>query len=191
MRKAALLLVACLCAVVPVSATLVVPAEFRQVVAESGLIVRGRVTDVRAVETRDVGVDSIVTVAVENVIKGQADRYVYVRVPGGEIGRYRFVMVSAPVFRVGQRAMLFLKRGQDNLWRVTGLNQGVFRINPDPVTGLPVVPPPLVAGKTASTTGPAERGDPRRKLMPVQEFESLVRLVILTPPGQAVPRGGR
>ena len=191
MRKAALLLIACLCAIVPVSATLVVPAEFRQVVAESGLIVRGRVTDVRAVETRGVGVDSIVTVAVDNVIKGQADRYVYVRVPGGEIGRYRFVMVSAPVFRVGQRAMLFLKKGQDNLWRVAGLNQGVFRINPDPVSGLPVVPPPLVAGKTASMTGPAERGDPRRTLMPVQEFESLVRLVMLTPPGQAVPRGGR
>jgi hypothetical protein len=100
-------------------------------------------------------------------------------------------MVSAPVFRAGQRAMLFLKKGTDSFWRPIGLNQGVFRIHPDPVTGQPVVPPPLVSGRTASATGPAVRGDPRRRLMPVQEFESLVRLVLLTPPGQAVPRGGR
>lgn len=191
MRKAALLLIACACAAVPLSATLVVPAEFRQVVAESGLIVRGTVTDVRAIEVRNVGVESVVTVAVENVIKGQSDRFVYLRVPGGEIGRYRFAMVSAPVFRAGQRAMLFLKRGADNIWRPFGLNQGVFRIHPDPVTGQPVVPPPLVSGRTASATGPAVRGDPRRRLMSIQEFESLVRLVLLTPPGQAVPRGGR
>jgi hypothetical protein len=191
MRKAALLLIACVCAAVPLSATLIVPAEFRQVVAESTLIVRGRVTDVRAVDIRDVGVETVVTVAVENVLKGQSERFVYLRVPGGEIGRYRYVMVGAPVFRTGQRAMLFLKRGPDNFWRPFGLNQGVFRIHPDPVTGLPVVPPPLVAGRTAPLKGPTERGDPRRKLMPVQEFESLVRLVMLTPPGQAVPRGGR
>jgi hypothetical protein len=191
MRKFVLLLIACACAAVPLSATLVVPAEFRQVVAESGLIVRGTVTDVRAIEVRDVGVESVVTVAVENVIKGQSDRFIYLRVPGGEIGRYRFVMVSAPVFRAGQRAMLFLKRGTDNVWRPIGLNQGVFRIHLDPVTGQPVVPPPLVSGRTASPTGPAVRGDPRRRLMSIQEFESLVRLVVLTPPGQAVPRGGR
>jgi hypothetical protein len=100
-------------------------------------------------------------------------------------------MVSAPVFRPGQRAVLFLKRGSDNLWRPIGLSQGVFRINPDPITGQPVVPPPVVTGRNAPSRGPAERGDPRRRLMSVQEFESLVRLVMLTPPGQAVPRGGR
>jgi hypothetical protein len=191
MRKAALLLIACVCAAVPLSATLIVPAEFRQVVAESTLIVRGRVTDVRAVDVRDVGVETVVTVAVENVLKGQSERFVYLKVPGGEIGRYRFVMVSAPVFKTGQRAVLFLKRGADNFWRPFGLNQGVFRIHADPVSGLPVVPPPVVAGRNAPRTGPAERGDPRRKLMPIPEFESLVRLVMLTPPAQAVPRGGR
>jgi hypothetical protein len=191
MRKSVLLLIACASAAAPLSATLVVPAEFRQVVAESGLIVRGTVTDVRAVQVPDVGVESVVTVAVENVIKGQSDRFVYVRVPGGEIGRYRFVMVSAPVFRAGQRAMLFLKRGADNLWRPLGLYQGVFRIHADPATGQPVVPPPLVGGRTAPLKGRVVRGEPSRKLMSIQEFESLVRLVMLTPPGQAVPRGGR
>ena len=186
-----MLLAACALAAVPLSATLLVPVDFREVVSTSGLIVRGRVTDVRAIEVRDVGVDSIVTVAVEGVRKGQSDAFVYVRVPGGEIGRYRFVMVGAPVFKPGQRAVFFLKRGSDAYWRPIGLSQGVYRVQADPATGRLVVPPPLVGGRTASLTGPAVRGDERRKPMSVGEFESLVRLVMLTPAATAVPRGGR
>ena len=185
------LVVVCVLAVVPLGASLVIPADFREVVTEAGLIVRGRVTDVRAVEVRGVGVDSIATVAVEGVIKGQSDAFVYVRVPGGEIGRYRFVMIGAPTFRAGQRAVFFLKRGADGFWRPIGLTMGIYRVQPDPVTGQPVVPPPLVGGRTAPVRGPAVRGDERRRSMPVAEFESLVRLVMLTPAGQAVPRSRR
>jgi len=191
MRKAAILLVAGVCATIPLGATLLIPAEFREVVAASGLIVRGRVTDVRTIGARDTSVESIATVSVEGVLKGQSESFVFVRVPGGEIGRYRIVMVESPVFRAGQRAVFFLKRGPDNFWRPVGLSQGVYRVQPDPLTGQPVVPPPLVGGRTAPLTGSPVRGDPRRRLMPVAEFESLVRLVMLTPPGQAVPRGGR
>ena len=68
---------------VSVSATVFVPTEFREVVAEAGLIVRGRVTDVRSVDVPGRGVDSIATVAVENVIKGNPTQFVAVRVPGG------------------------------------------------------------------------------------------------------------
>ncbi len=175
----------------PLEATLFIPTEFREVVRDAGLIVRGRVTDVRAVEVRGVGVDTVVTVAVEAVIKGQSEAFVFLRVPGGEIGRYRFVAVSAPVFRVGQRAVFFLHRGPDSAWRPVGLTMGVYRVQPDPISGLPVVPPPVVGGRNAPVRGPAVRGDARRRLMPVAEFESLVRLVMLTPAGQAVPRGGR
>jgi len=191
MRAFAAVAVALGLAVVSLGASLVIPTDFREVVTEAGLIVRGRVTDVRAVEQRGVGVDTIATVAVENVIKGQSDAFVSVRVPGGEIGRYRFAMVGAPVFRPGQRAVFFLKRGADNFWRPVGLTMGVYRVQPDPVTGRPVVPPPLVGGRTAPARGPAVRGDQQRRLMPVAEFESLVRLVMLTPAGQAVPRGRR
>jgi hypothetical protein len=186
-----MVLVACACLVAPMGATLVVPVEFRQMVAEAGLIVRGRVTDVRAVAVRNRGVDTIATVLVEGVVKGQSDGFVSIRVPGGQIGRYRFVMVGAPTFTTGQRAVFFLSRSADGFWRPIGLTQGVYRVRPDPVSGLPVVPPPLVAGRTAALTGPTQRGDPRRRLMPIAEFESLVRLVMLSPPGTAVPRGGR
>jgi hypothetical protein len=47
-----------------------------------------------------------------------------------------------------------------------------------------------VPGRTTSI-GPIVRGDPRRKLLPIQEFESLVQLIVAGRLGQAVPRGGR
>ena len=50
---------------------------------ERGLIVRGRVTDVRAIEV-PAGVESVATFAVERVLKGPAGDFVSVRVPGGD-----------------------------------------------------------------------------------------------------------
>lgn len=175
-----------------VSATIVIPAEFREVVSEAGLIVRCQVTDVRAVALPEGGVESVVTIAVESVLKGQAaSGFVSMRVPGGERGRIRHVMVGAPTFKPGQRALLFLRQGVDRAWRPIGLTQGVYRVQAEPESGRPVVQPPVVAGRTATISGATVRGDARRRLMPVAEFESLVRLVLASPPGQAVPRGGR
>ena len=171
-------------------ATVVVPAEFRQLVTESGLIVRGRVTDVRSFVAANNTIDSVATIAVETLLKGQAETFVSVRVPGGEIGRTRYVLMGAPTFRVGERAVLFLKRGGDNLWHPIGLTMGVYRVQAEAPTGRPVVRPPVLPDRTTPATGPT-RGDVQRRMMPVTEFESLVRLVMTTPTGQAVPRGGR
>jgi len=173
------------------TATVVVPAEFREVVSDATLIVRGRVTDVRSFVVVGNLIDSVATVAVESVLKGQADTFVPVRVPGGEVGRTRYVLLGAPTFRVGQQAVFFLKRGPDNAWRPIGLAMGVYRVQAEPSTGRPVVRPPVVPGRTAAARGPTTRGDTRRRSLPVTEFESLVRLVMAAPPAQAVPRGGR
>ena len=172
------------------AATLFVPAEFREIVADAGLIVRGHVNDVRVIEVQGSGVESNITIGVENVLKGAANGFISVRVPGGDVGRLRHVMLGAPVLRPGERAMFFLKRGSDSLWRPVGLSMGVYAINTDPLTGQALVHPPVVVGRTASV-GPIVRGDSRRKLLAMQEFESLVRLVISGRVGQAVPRGGR
>jgi hypothetical protein len=154
------------------------------------LIVRGRVTDVRSVSVPGNGIESIATVAVESVLKGQASAFVYVRVPGGEAGRSRVVMVGAPTFRNGQRAVLFLRQSTtDSSYRPIGLTLGVYRVQPDPRTSRPVVAPPLVSGVTEGRFGPAVRGDTRRRLMPIQDFESLVRAVVASS-GQAVIRRG-
>ena len=137
------------------------------------------------------GVDSIATVFVENLLKGQASSFVYVRVPGGTIGSIRYTMVGAPTFKPGQRAIFFLKPGvTDTTYRPVGLTMGLYRIQAEPRTNRQVVQPPLVGGRTTAAAGPAIRGDVRRKLMPVAEFESLVRLSMATRT-LAAPRGGR
>jgi hypothetical protein len=190
MRSALVVLAVALFITPPVRAHVTVPTEFREVVTVASLIVRGRVTDVRSVAVPGAGIDSIATIAVENVLKGQTfGGFVYVRVPGGESGRYKFVMVGAPTFKVGQRAVFFLQPGlSDSAYRPIGLTLGVFRVQADPQTGRPVVEPPVVPGRTTSLLSSVARGDPRRKLMPVQEFESLVQLILAVPAPPPPPK---
>jgi hypothetical protein len=190
MRWTAALALVVVIAGASLTATIFVPAEFREIVADAGLIVRGRVTDVRPIAVPGTGVESIVTVGVETVLKGAANGFVSLRVPGGELGGYRHVMLGAPVLRPGERAVFFLRRGSDSLWRPVGLSMGVYPVHNDPRTGQGLVRPPIVAGRTASL-GPIVRGDTRRKNLAIQEFESLIQLIIAGRVGQAVPRGGR
>ena len=168
-------------------ATLLVPAELREVVTDASLIVRGTVTDVRSFVVSGNAIDTVATVAIASRLKGEADGFVGVRVPGGEVGRTRYVMTGAPTFRVGQQAVFFLKRGPDSSWRPIGLSQGVYRVQAEAGTGRAIVQRPVV---TESSRAPVARGDVRRRSLPVAEFESLVRLV-LAAPSQAVPRSGR
>ena len=190
LTAAALMLVV---ASVALHATLTIPADFRTVVNDASLIVRGRVTDVRSVQTPNIGVESIATLAVENVLKGRADAFVYVRVPGGIIGNRRYSTVGAPAFRVGQRAMLFLRpNNTDTTYRPIGLTMGVYPIQTDPATGkVVIVEPPVIADTTTSANGAVVRGDRRRVPSSVPEFESLVKLAMTTPPAGAVNRGSR
>jgi hypothetical protein len=160
-------------------ATVVAPVSFREAVTEAALIVRGHVTDLRAVELTT-GVETAVTLAVDRVLKGAAADFVTVRVPGGTIGRYRYVFVGAPTFTPNEQVILLLKRGSDNALRPIGLWQGVYRVEAMPGTGQPAIAAPAVAPQTAAT-GQVVRGDTRRKLISVTEFESLVRLVMAAP----------
>jgi len=170
------------------SATVVVPADFKEIVADAGLIVRGHVTDVRAIVVADLGIETVATIAIDSTIKGAASDFVSVRVPGGVVGRDRFVMAGAPTITRGEQAVFFLKRDvAAGGWRPVGLTMGIFVIHASPAGRTPVIDAPLVAGKTASV-GPVVRGDARRTPMAVTEFESLVRAVAY---GQAAARASR
>jgi hypothetical protein len=83
-----------------VHATVLVPAEFREVVQGSALIAYGRVVDVRA-QWGDgrARIDTVVTVEVASWLKGGSDQEITFKVPGGEMGRYRSVIIGAPVFQ--------------------------------------------------------------------------------------------
>jgi len=173
------------------SATVTIPTEFQEVVADAALIARGRVTDVRAVAVRNQPVETVATIAVDAVLKGESVDFVTLRVPGGVIGRYRWVMAGAPTLAVGQQAIFFLKRDTvQNAWRPVGLGLGIYRVQPEPATGRAVIAPPLIAGQNTATDGTVVRGDVRRRFMNVPEFESLVR-VVMAGHAASVQRGRR
>jgi hypothetical protein len=164
-------------AVTPLLAAEETALEFRAVVAEASLIVRGRITDVRAMEVPDRGVETVATLAVDAVLKGTTDGFVSFRLPGGQIGRYRTVMEGAPTVAVNETAVIFLKRDPNNAWRPVGLGSGVFAVHADLASGQPVVYAPVLLNRTASA-GPVVRGDARRQTLGVQDFESLVSVVV-------------
>lgn len=164
------------CAAVPTSASTILPADFRATVTQATVIVRGRVTDVRAVRSVAGEVETVATVAVEATLKGDARAFVSMRMPGGTIGRYRTVMPGAPRVEVGETGVFFLKAAPGGtLWPV-GLSSGIYRVTT--TGGRALVTPPILPGVTTATTGIVRRGDTRRKLLPLSEFESLVALVL-------------
>jgi hypothetical protein len=151
------------------SATVVIPASFQEMVDASELIVHGRVRTVRGQSTEGRrSIESLVTVDVTSTIKGEAATTVTFRVPGGEVGRYRVVMVGAPVFEEGDEVVLFLDGRAPSMPMPFGLHQGVYRVSRR--TGEPRVAPlvPVDAGRVV-------RGDPARRPVALDEFAVAVR----------------
>ena len=165
-------------------ATVIVPAEFREVVAGSDLIAYGRVVDVRpqwADERRRI--DSVITAEVLSWFKGGSDRTVSFVVPGGEIGRYRQVTIGAPSFAAGEEVFLFLKTQGSPIPYVFGLNQGVFRVKTDDRGARKVTTPALLAVSAEPET--IRRGAVSRRPMPVDDFTSQIRAVMADGRGAA------
>jgi hypothetical protein len=174
MRRLILIVALMLCAR-DLRATVLLPAEFREIVAGSQIIVYGRVAAVRAEWSDDRRrIDTIVTVAAGSYLKGGPGSTVTFRVPGGQIGRYRNVMVGAPQFQSGEEAILFLSAAGPSIAHVFGLSQGVFRVRVDVRTGRRlVVPPVLMAQGDAPQT--ITRGDTSRRQLSLDDFAATVR----------------
>jgi hypothetical protein len=157
-----------------VGATLLVPADLRELSRSARAIVRGRVAalDARWTDDRRT-IETLVTIEPEASIKGMLGQPVQFIVPGGMLGRYRSVVVGAPQFVVGRRVIVFLSWHGPSYPYVVGLSQGVFRIEAA-LDGTPiVVPPPIIAPPEGSTR--IVRGDASRRPLPVVEFEQRVR----------------
>ena len=122
----------CLAVAPPANATVILPATFADVVEGSQLIVYGRVVDVRSEMTAGRrSIHSFVTVAVEQALKGRPGARVIFRVPQGQVGRYRRIIVGAPEFSVGEEVVVFLTGNAPAIPTVFGLNQGVRRLRGD------------------------------------------------------------
>jgi hypothetical protein len=155
------------------SAMVVVPAEFSEMVTASDLVVHGRVV---AIRPQIVGnrrtIETVISVAVVDALKGQPGETVYFRVPGGQVGRYRRLMVGAPAFVEGEEVVLFLKGRAPGVPFPFGLSQGVYRVVRAP-SGQSLVTPPTVA----EAPGRVVRGDPSRRPMELAAFARNVRAI--------------
>lgn len=160
-----------------VRATVLLPAEFREIVGDSQIIAYGRVVDAVPELTDDrKRIETIVTFEVETYLKGGPGETLTFRVPGGQVGRYRSITVGAPVLVNGTEAVLFLRKPDEGLPYVFGLNQGVFRVQRDLRTQSRLVVPPLLArGDTPETV---VRGALSRQPVPLEAFGAQVRSVM-------------
>jgi hypothetical protein len=165
------------------SATVLLPAEFREIVSGSQVIVHGRVIDVRS-DWVDGGtrIESAVTIESATFFRGAPVATVTFRTPGGEVGPYRNVMVGAPVFRVGDEAVWFLKAHGTAL-HIFGLNQGLFRVRIDARTGRRlVIRQPLISRGAAAER--ITRGDTTRRPLTLDAFGAEVRAALQRGAGQ-------
>jgi hypothetical protein len=157
------------------SATTILPTDFPEMVAASPTIVHGRVVDVHAQTTAGRrSIESLVTVAVIDPIKGPAASRIVFRVPGGEIGRYRRVVVGAPEFATGEEVVIFLSGQAPAVPAPFGLNQGVYRVTR---AGGQAMVTPLVA----AAAGRVVRGDPARRPLTIEAFTRQVRAIVERP----------
>jgi hypothetical protein len=131
-------------------------------------IVHGRVVEVRSTlgGPRRV-IESFVTLAVIESLKGAAGATVTFRVPNGQVGRYRRVVIGAPEFVQGDEVVVFLRGRPPGVPSPFGLSQGVYRIVRDGDARAFVTPPAVSRGIAAERV---VRGDPVRRPMPVAAF---------------------
>ena len=173
-----LIVLACVLRATGVGATVIVPLDLGELSRGAGAIVRGRVAAVDSQWSDDRrSIQTIVTIDVENTLKGPLGSTVQLVVPGGTAGRYRSIVVGAPGFLVGQRVVVFLRWQGPSHPYLFGFSQGVFRVvTAGDGSGTVVIPPPIV-GPVAEST-PIVRGDITRRPLSLAAFEQQVRLLM-------------
>ena len=153
--------------------TVVIPADLGELSRDAMAIARGRVAALDTQWTEDRGtIETIVTLEVESYLKGALGATLRFKVPGGELGRFRSVVVGAPEFEVDQRVVVFLGARGPSVPYVLGFNQGVYRVS-HTGGGWMVTSPVMMPAAGGSLR--LVRGDPARRAQPLGDFEQAVR----------------
>lgn len=155
--------------------TVLIPADLGELSRDALAIARGRVVALEAQWTEDHGtIETIVTLEVESYLKGDLGATLRFRVPGGEFGRFRSVVVGAPAFAVDQRVVVFLGARGPSVPHVLGLSQGVFRVSRAADNSGWLVTSPVLASNSGGAVR-VVRGDPARHALALGDFEQTVR----------------
>lgn len=170
-RVAAAVVLAAMAGAAAPRATTVLPVDFDAMVAGSHTVVRGRVVDVRSrMSAGRRSIESVVTLAVADAVKGSPSGEVVFRVPNGQVGRYRRMTVGAPEFAAGDDVVVFLSGSFPAIPIPYGLSQGVYRVARD-AAGRAVVGGPQPGEERVV------RGDPARRPIDVDAFLRHVRAI--------------
>jgi hypothetical protein len=161
----------------PSRATVLVGADFADLARDARAIARGRVVAVDGQWTADHRtIETMVTLQVESYLKGALGPTVQFRVPGGDLGRFRNIVVGAPAFQVDERVVVFLGATGPSVAYILGLSQGVFRVGRGPDASTWLVTPPAIMPSTVTVK--IARGDTARRPVPLPEFEQRVRTIV-------------
>lgn len=114
-----------------VRGTTVVPPSFDELVRDSELIFRGRVTAVKSDwsgEGKGRAPATWVTFAVERTLRGNAGETITLEFMGGEVGSKRLVLAGWPKFEVGDRGVFFVENREGRVCPLMRLRHGKYRI---------------------------------------------------------------
>jgi len=114
-----------------VRATTVVPPSFDELVRDSELIFRGRVTAVKSDwsgEGKRRAPATWVTFAVERTLRGSVGETITLEFMGGEVGQKRLVLAGWPKFAVGDRGVFFVENREGRVCPLMRLRHGKYRI---------------------------------------------------------------
>ena len=157
-------------------ATVLIPADLGELSRDALAIARGRVAALDSQWTEDHGtIETIVTLEVDTYLKGSLGATLRFRVPGGDLGRFRSVVVGAPAFAVDQRVVVFLGARGPSVPHLLGMSQGVFRLARSADSSGWLVTTPVIMPAAAGASTRIVRGDPSRRAMPLADFERNVR----------------
>jgi hypothetical protein len=114
-------------------ATSVVAPSFPELVNEADAIYRGRVTAVQArrVERADGGgqvIKTFVTVAVDKVLKGPAQKEVVLEFLGGTLGGESLLVTGMPKFNVGEQEFVFVQKNGVQFCPLVAVMHGRYRV---------------------------------------------------------------
>ena len=105
-----------------------------QLAARADSILVGKVINITCHQEGKGNIYTLVTLSVEQTIKGETGGEVVIRVLGGEVGGLVMMVTDTPSFQVGEKAAVFLDNGEGILTIVGGF-QGKFTIDENNMVG--------------------------------------------------------